>query len=43
MSRKPSLGDLSPTLGAILSPFTFFYLNKISCFTSKKKKKPKER
>jgi hypothetical protein len=28
-----SLGTPSPTLGALLSHFTLFYLNKLSCFT----------
>jgi hypothetical protein len=32
------LGPL-PTLGALFSCFTLFYLNKLSCFTLKKKKK----
>jgi hypothetical protein len=32
----PLLGPLPSTLGSLLSHFTLFYLNKLSCFTHKK-------
>jgi hypothetical protein len=39
ISQALSLGKSPPTLGALLSCFTLFYLNKLSCYIHLKKKK----